>query len=127
MNRNLNLCDKLVRFIRDPVIDHGDFLREACNLQAMVMDEGDQLLILGWCVGMTPAEPKRHAGFRRKLLNLALKFILRVEQHEHQIVVLIGLRHQMLLRNPDADLAQKYQCVLLLALRLANRHLQIEV
>ena len=76
---------------------------------------------------MAPAEPKRHAGFRGKLLHLALKFILRVEQHEHQIVVLIGLRHQMLLRNPDADLSQEYHRVLLLILQLANRHLQIEV
>lgn len=61
MNRNLNLRDELVRFIRDSIIDHGDFLREAGNLQAMVTDEGDQLLILGRRVGMAPAEPKRHA------------------------------------------------------------------
>lgn len=127
MNRNLNLRDKLVRFIRDSVIDHGDFLREAGNLQAMVTDEGDQLPILGRCVGMAPAEPKRHAGFRGKLLHLALKFVLRVEQHEHQIVVLLGLGQQVLPGNPDADLAQEYQRVLLLALQLANRSLQIEV
>ena len=61
MNRNLNLRDKLGRFIRDSVIDHCDSLRETGNLQAMVTDEGDQLLILRWRVGMAPAETKRHA------------------------------------------------------------------